>query len=60
VNRYFSPRGGAASEEIRPLTAEVDPNGYLAKAAGSMYVHKEGNKVYHYEKMTGNRQRGTR
>lgn len=59
VNRYFTPRGGAASEEIQPLTAEVDPNGYLAKAAGSTYVHTEENKVYYFEKI-GNRQGGTR
>ncbi|KAF8969734.1 hypothetical protein BDZ97DRAFT_1754546 [Flammula alnicola] len=31
VNRYFTPRGGAASEEIRPLTTEVDPKGYLER-----------------------------
>lgn len=50
ANRYFTPRGGADSEEMRPLTAEVDPNGYLAKAAGSAYVHTEENKVYYFEK----------
>ena len=55
-NRYFTPRGGANSEEIQPLTTEVDPNGYLAKAAGSAYVHTEENKVYYFEK-TGNGQR---
>ncbi|KAF8969131.1 hypothetical protein BDZ97DRAFT_1915494 [Flammula alnicola] len=58
ANRYFTPRGGAATEEIRPLTAEVDPKGYLAKAAGSTYVHTEENKVYYFEK-TGNEQSGT-
>ena len=50
ANRYFSPRGSADPEEIRPLTAEVDPNGYLAKAAGTTYVHTEENKVYYFEK----------
>ena len=50
VNRYFTPRGGADTEKIQPLTEEVDPNGYLAKAAGSMYVHTEENKVYYFEK----------
>ena len=55
ANRYFIPRSGAVSEEIRPLTAEVDPNGYLEKAAGSTYVHTEENKVYYFEK-TGNGQ----
>ena len=50
ANRYFTPRDGADCEEIRPLTAEVDPNGYLAKVAGSTYVHTEENKVYYFEK----------
>jgi hypothetical protein len=48
ANRYFTPKSGADSEEIRPLTAEVDPNGYLAKAAGTTYVHTEENKVYYF------------
>jgi hypothetical protein len=50
ANRYFTPRGSADSKEIQPLTAEVDPNGYLAKAAGTTYVHTEENKVYYFEK----------
>ena len=49
ANRYFTPRGGADSEEIRPLTDEVDPFGYLAKAAGTTYVHTKDNKVYYFE-----------
>ena len=32
------------------LAPEVDPNGYLAKAAGTTYVHTEENKVYYFEK----------
>jgi hypothetical protein len=54
ANRYFTPRDGADFEKIRPLTAEVDPNSYLAKVAGSTYVHTEENKVYYFEK-AGNR-----
>ena len=50
ANWYFSPRGSADPEEIQPLTAEVDPNGYIAKAAGMTYVHMEENKVYYFEK----------
>ena len=46
ANRYFTPRG---TEEIRPLRAEVDPNGYLAKASSTTYVHTEEN-VYYFEK----------
>ncbi|KAF8148181.1 hypothetical protein B0H34DRAFT_803026 [Crassisporium funariophilum] len=58
ANRYFTPRGGAATKEIRPLTAEVDLKGYLAKAAGSTYVHTEENKVYYFKK-AGNKQSET-
>ena len=54
-NQYFTPRSGANSKEIHPLTAEVDPNSYLEKVAGSAYVHTEENKVYYFEK-TGNGQ----
>ena len=56
VNWYFTPKGASDSEEIHPLTAEVDPNGYLAKVAGSKYVHTEENKVYYFEK-NGNSRR---
>ena len=59
ANRYFTPRGGAVLEEIWSLTTEVDPNGYLAKAAGSTYVHTEENKVYYYERIN-DRQGGSR
>ena len=59
ANRYLTPRDSTTSEEIRPLTADVDPNGYLARAAGSTYVHTEENKVYYFEK-TDNGQGGTR
>ena len=45
ANQYFTPKGAADPEEICPLTAEVDPNSYLAKAVGSKYVHTEENKV---------------
>ena len=50
ANRYFTPKGIVAPNDIRPLTAEVDPRGSLSKAAGSAYVHTEDNKVYYYEK----------
>lgn len=50
ANRYFTPKVGADCQEIQPVTAEVDPNGYLAKVAGSTYVHTEENKVYYFEK----------
>ena len=33
ANRYFTPKGIVAPDDIRPLTAEVDPRGSLSKAA---------------------------
>lgn len=53
ANRYFVPKANALPEDIRTLTAEVDPFGTLAKAAGSAYVHTEENKVYYFEKACG-------
>ena len=52
-NRYFTPTVSASPEDIRPLTAEVDPLGTLTKAAGATYVHTEENKVYYFEKTCG-------
>jgi hypothetical protein len=55
ANHYFTPTAIALPEDIRPLTAEVDPFGSLAKAAGTAlaYVHTEENKVYYFEKTWG-------
>lgn len=53
ANRYFVPKANALPEDIRTLTAEVDPFGTLARAAGSAYVHTEENKVYYFEKTCG-------
>lgn len=48
-NRYFNPRTG--SQEIEcPIAADIDPMGYLKKAAGNLFVHTEENKVRYYEK----------
>jgi hypothetical protein len=52
-NRYFVSKAYASPEDIRPLTAEVDPFGTLARAAGTAYVHTEENKVYYFEKTCG-------
>ena len=50
VNCYFVPKANTLPEDIRSLTAEVDPFGTLAKAAGLAYIHTEENKVYYFEK----------
>lgn len=31
------------------ITQEIDPKGYLKKAAGTTYIHTEENKVHYYE-----------
>ena len=53
ANRYFVPKANALLEDIRSLTAEVDPFGTLARAAGTAYVHTEDNKVCYFEKTCG-------
>jgi hypothetical protein len=53
ANRYFVYKANALPEDICALTAEIDPFGTLAKAAGSAYVHTEENRVYYFEKTCG-------
>ena len=50
ANRYFTVRRGGNHEEEVPITDDMDPKGYLRKAAGATYVHTEENKVYYFEK----------
>ena len=52
-NRYFNPRTGRSQQDECPITAGVDPKGYLTKAAGDLFVHTEENKVWYYEKHKG-------
>jgi hypothetical protein len=49
-NRYFTPRDGKRDLESVSLGNDVDPHGFLFKAAGNAYVHTEDNKVYYYQK----------
>ena len=49
-NHYFTPKNGMDGGESLPLGEEVDPHGYLTKAAGGAYIHTEDNKVRYYEK----------
>ena len=48
-NRYFSPRTENNQNDKCLITDEMDPKGYLKKAAGATYIHTEENKVYYYE-----------
>jgi len=49
-NRYFTPKVDANAGDAQELTQEVDPDGQLARAAGSSFVHTGENKVHYYEK----------
>ena len=49
-NRYFNPRTGRNQEVECPITADIDPKGFLKKAAGDLFVHTEEKKVHYYEK----------
>jgi len=49
-NRYFVPREDAYIDDICELGEDVDPQGNLAKLAGSAFVHSSDNKVFYYER----------
>lgn len=55
-NRYFTPRNEATVSEIMALGTKIDPQGFLARAAGPNYVHTEENKVHYYEKRQGSQE----
>jgi hypothetical protein len=48
-NCYFSFRTGRHQDNECLITEEMDPKGYLKKAAGMKYVHTKENKVYYFE-----------
>jgi hypothetical protein len=48
-NRYFSIRTGSNQDGECLITQEIDPKGYLRKAAGTTYIHTEENRVHYYE-----------
>jgi len=50
-NRYFTPKDGNSDIENLPLGDEVNPHGFLVKAAGGAYMHTQDNKVCYYEKV---------
>ncbi|KAF8958454.1 hypothetical protein BDZ97DRAFT_2047168 [Flammula alnicola] len=49
-NRYFTPKKDAPQMPSIPLTADIDPHGYLARAGGQSHIHGEDNVVYYYER----------
>jgi hypothetical protein len=48
-NRYFTTRKGENQEGECLITDDMDPKGYLRRAAGTTYVHTVENKVYYFE-----------
>ena len=49
-NRYFTPKAVACSENVRSIGIDIDPFGSLNKAASSLFVHTEDNKVYYFRR----------
>ncbi|KAF7977179.1 hypothetical protein HWV62_4623 [Athelia sp. TMB] len=47
-NRYFVHQNSEGDMISVPLTADVDPDGVLAKAAGDDWVHAEDNRVGYF------------
>ena len=48
-NRYFTLRTERNQDNECAITDEMDPKGYLKKAAGNAYVHTEENQVQYFE-----------
>jgi hypothetical protein len=48
-NRYFTLRTERNQNDEHAITDEMDPMGYLKKAAGNKYIHTEENKVHYFE-----------
>ena len=48
-NRYFTLRTDRNQNEECMITDEMDPRGYLRKAAGNTFIHTEENKVHYFE-----------
>ena len=51
-NRYFTATKDALTEDYVPISTDIDPQGLLARAAGSKYVHTEQNAVKYYTRTT--------
>jgi hypothetical protein len=49
-NRYFTPIRDNQYNESLKLSSEIDPYGYMAKAAAGRYIHCDDNVVRYYIK----------
>jgi hypothetical protein len=50
ANRYFTPKAAARKDDVRPIGIDIDPFGSLSKAASSLFLHTEENKVYYFQR----------
>ena len=50
ANRYFTPKAVACLEDIWPIGIDVDPFSSLNRAASSLFMHTEENKVYYFQR----------
>jgi hypothetical protein len=48
-NQYFSVRTDSNPEAECVITDDIDPKGYLRKAAGTTYVYTKENKVCYFK-----------
>ena len=48
-NRYFTARKGENQEGECLITDNMDPKGYLRRAAGMTYIHIVEKKVYYFK-----------
>ena len=53
-NRYFTPRQTIAEDSELVLSADIDPYGYLAKAAGTTLCYTDENAVLYFERQGTN------
>ena len=53
-NCYFTPCEDTAEGDELTLSADIDPYGYLANAAGTTLCHTEENAVLYFERQGSN------
>ena len=53
-NRYFTPRKDMAEGGELILSTDIDPYGYLVKAAGTALCYTEENAVLYFERQGSN------
>ena len=50
-SRYFTPKNEVSNAAAGiALGDDIDPEGYLSRAAGTGYIHTADNQVYYFER----------